>query len=80
MLMRRSVRGFVFVCSLAILASTGCSGLTSSDKPALTTWWLTPYSGTARLAGDPKKVFVSLSVKAIPGLDTDRILALTSDA
>lgn len=80
MLMRSSVRGLVFICSLAMLALTGCSGLTSSDKPALTTWWLTPYTGMARLEGDSQKVSLSLSVTAIPGLDTDRILALTSDA
>ena len=80
MLKRNSLRRLVLICSLTLLASSGCSGLTSSDKPAVTTWWLKPYTGVAMLETETARAPLSVSIKAIPGLDTDRILALTSDA
>ena len=80
MLMKCSARSLLFVCSITLLGLGGCSGLTSSDKPAMTTWWLKPYSGVATLESTPASTSLSVSVKAVPGLDTDRVLALTTDA
>jgi len=59
---------------------TACGGLTRSDKPAISTWWLTPYeSGT--LAPAPGLVTrVAVSVRVTPGLDTDWILTMSTDA
>jgi len=62
------------------LLVSACSGLTRSDKPATKTWWLKPLTGISQesaLASVPK---VDLSVGVVPGLDSDRILTLSSDA
>ena len=63
-----------------MVAISACSGLTQSDKPATKRWWLEPYQAevAAKPAGMPASVV--LSVTAIPGLDTDRILTLSDDA
>ena len=71
---------FVFGLSVLVLSIGACSGLTQSDKPAVKKWWLEPYvvAATAEPAEPP--VPVALSVKVIPGLDSDRILTLSNDA
>ncbi len=56
-----------------------CSGLTQSDKPVTTTWWLEPYVGVAQTAVTETVIPLSLTVTVVPGLDTDQILTL-SDA
>jgi cholesterol transport system auxiliary component len=70
------------VCCL--LASScllfACSNLTRSDKPAVTTWWLKPYSGSPAASVAEPPVQVALTVTAIPGLDSDQILTLSADA
>lgn len=67
---------------LLLLGLSACSALTRSDEPAMTTWWLVPYTGAARLetSGDKQPQPVVVHVSAIPGLDHDRILALTADS
>lgn len=69
------------VCILVIAyLLTACSGLTQSDKPAVTTWWLKPYGGmTPTVVTEPVAV-VDLNVTVVPGLDSDQILALSGDA
>lgn len=58
-----------------------CSSLTQSEKPVVTTWWLEPYSGSEQAAGDVESLTrVAISVSAIPGLDSNQILTLSSDA
>jgi len=65
---------------VALLTTVACSGLTRSDKPATRTWWLEPYTSTAKhLSSDPV-VAVEISVSVVPGLDTDRILTLSNEA
>ena len=70
------------VCLMLMLTLSACSALTRSDEPAMTTWWLVPYTGAARLEtnADNLPQLVLVHVSAIPGLDSDRILALTADA
>ena len=70
------------VLLVALLSSTllltACSGLTRSDKPATSTWLLKPYEGgtTATQA----VIDVNISVTVTPGLDSDWILTLSTDA
>lgn len=62
-----------------LLLVGACSGLTQSDKPAISKWWLEPNeAGQVAPAGSPVGVAVSISV--VPGLDTDRILTLSESA
>jgi ABC-type uncharacterized transport system auxiliary subunit len=65
---------------LLVLVGGACGGLTQSDKPATVKWWLNPFTGTAVTAPASPPLPVELSVTAVPGLDTDRILALSDDA
>lgn len=59
--------------------AVACSGLTQSDKPAISKWWLEPYvAGQAVTIDSP--VNVAVSVKVVPGLDSDRILTLSDNA
>jgi len=62
-----------------MLVTGACAGLTQSDKPAISKWWLEPYvAGVQAVADAP--VNVAISVRVVPGLDTDRILTLSDDA
>jgi len=68
---------------LALAAMTmllaACSGVMDSKQPARQVYMLTPYSGSA--AASPTQVTeLSMTVSAVPGLDTDRVQALSSDA
>jgi ABC-type uncharacterized transport system auxiliary subunit len=65
---------------LLVFALTACGGLTHSDKPAERTWWLLPYTGMSPGMPGEDALTVALSVTAIPGLDTDQILTLSSDS
>lgn len=61
------------------LAAGGCTGLIHSNRPATHTWLLQPYVPSAvRRAGEPARV--NLSVSAVPGLDSERILTFSSDS
>jgi ABC-type uncharacterized transport system auxiliary subunit len=65
---------------LVMLVAGACSGLTQSDKPAMVKWWLNPVTGLAVTTPASGIKAVELSVTAVPGLDTDRILALSDAA
>jgi len=74
----RVIRAF---CLFFISVSLGaCSGLTESDKPAERSWWLTPYSGELQPASPDSVSSIVVSVSVVPGLDTDRILALSDQS
>jgi ABC-type uncharacterized transport system auxiliary subunit len=75
-----SERRIVISSLLLLLCLSACGGLTRSDKPAVTTWWLVPYTGVAQVSAAAPSVPVSVSVTVVPGLDNDRILTLTSDS
>lgn len=80
--LRIPVKLLILVLAFLVLSLCACGALTRSDEPAITTWWLAPYTVGADSAtnvdGQPQPVMVRVS--AIPGLDNDRILALTADS
>jgi ABC-type uncharacterized transport system auxiliary subunit len=80
MVMRNSKRRFAGVLLAVLFSLAACSGLTKSDKPAITTWWLKPYDAMATVDEALRPVPVFVTVTAIPGLDTDKILTLSSDS
>lgn len=65
---------------LGLLLLTACGGLTTSDKPEMRTWMLMPFEQSAKTVLLEAITTVELSVVAIPGLDTDKILTLSKDA
>ena len=72
---------FVVFCLLILaLSVSACGGLTRSDKPATSTWWLEPYTGMTQETSSVPVPLVAISVTVVPGLDTDRILTLSDDA
>jgi len=70
----------VFCLLILVLSINACGGLTRSDKPATKTWWLEPYAGIAKKEPSADVMRVAITVSAIPGLDSDRILTLSDDA
>ena len=78
--MKISQKLSVFCLLTAIIVLNACSGLTSSDRPAVTTWWLIPYTGEARLDQPETTTPITLEVSVVPGLDTDQILTLSGDS
>ena len=65
--------------SLGLLLGA-CSGLTQSNIPANTSWWLEPFEGPGVGVPAEKPTRVTLSVTVVPGLDSNRILTLSEDA
>ena len=57
-----------------------CSGVMDSKQPARQSYMLAPYSGAADAASTAQVPELSMTVSAVPGLDTDRVQALSSDA
>ncbi len=56
-----------FVLLTVLFCLAGCSGLTKSDKPAVTSWWLRPYDAMPVVDGavDSEPVPVSVTVTAV---------------
>lgn len=63
-----------------LLFLTACGGLTTSDKPVTRTWMLMPMESSSGSAASAEVTTIELSVVVVPGLDTDKILTLSSDA
>ncbi|MCP4046324.1 MAG: hypothetical protein GY732_10085, partial [Gammaproteobacteria bacterium] len=80
--MARNISGKSLVLYLLLITMClgACSGLTQSNKPAVTTWWLKPLSGEAQITSPDPVASISVSVTVVPGLDTDRILTLSDDS
>ena len=64
---------------LGLLSLAACGGLTTSDKPVTRTWMLMPLDQPARSEAAATTT-IDLSVAAVPGLDTDKILTFSADA
>jgi len=62
----------------AVLAA--CSGLMTSEQAPKQYYTLMPVSGSGGSAGSEPGPVLAVSVSAVPGLDTDRVLALSPDA
>lgn len=73
-------RKFLLSVLLLPLLVSACGGLTRSDKPATKTWWLKPLTGISQASALARVTRVDLSVRVVPGLDSDRILTLSSAA
>jgi len=63
-----------------LLLLTACGGLTTSDKPVTRTWMLMPLEQSSGSEPSAEVTTIELSVAAVPGLDTDKILTLSSEA
>lgn len=70
----------ILCLSLITVCLGACGGLTQSDKPAVTTWWLNPFTGVVKTETPEVTASVFVSVAVIPGLDTDQILTLSDDS
>lgn len=80
--MNRSLPNAVLPVALlaAVLLAQGCSGVLTSEQPAKQYYLLKPLAAPSPTTTAPGAPGLSLTVTAIPGLDTDRILALDADA
>ena len=68
------------ILTLAFLQLGACSGVMDSKREARQTYLLTPdtsITGAAAPAGAPS---LAVAISVVPGLDTDRIMALGPDA
>ena len=59
---------------------TACGGLLTSESPAKQVYLLEPYMAVYSASENNPLPTLVISVTAVPGLDTDHILALGSDA
>ena len=76
-----STKKHTVFCLLAISGLlSACSGLSRSDKPAVTTWWLEPYIDSPQVTTSDPLLSVALTITAVPGLDSDQILTLSDAA
>jgi ABC-type uncharacterized transport system auxiliary subunit len=71
--------GLLSAVLLALLLN-GCGSVLTSEQPPRQDYLLRPYQAAAAPADGGVKPELALSVAVIPGLDTDRILALGVDA
>jgi ABC-type uncharacterized transport system auxiliary subunit len=68
-------------CLLALTAIvTACGGILTSDQPVRQTYILEPWSAPTGEFTSGSWPILALSVTAVPGLDTDHIQAIGTDA
>jgi ABC-type uncharacterized transport system auxiliary subunit len=77
--MKTAKIGMLTSTFLVIFSLGACSGLTHSDRPAEKTWWLEPYTHMSGDKPSGDEFTLALSVSTVPGLDSDRILTLSSN-
>lgn len=65
---------------LVALVCAGCSGILTSENPQKRYYLLEPYTGAGPVEETATRPDLAVSVVAVPGLDTDRLLALSQDA
>ena len=76
--MTTSIR--ICVSALALGLLTACSGVLTSEQPAKQYYTLMPLAAPPSGPIQEPGPSLSISVSAVPGLDTDRVLALGPDA
>lgn len=79
-IMNSSKKYAVFFVLASAYALAACSGLTKSDNPVVTTWWLKPYTGMTQATTPDTVLPLKLVVTAVPGLDSDQVLTLSREA
>jgi len=72
--------GLILLAFLLSFALAACSGVLSSEQPPRQHYLLMPYAPSPGAGGAEPGPSLLISVSAVPGLDTDRILALSNDA
>ncbi|MFC1688168.1 ABC-type transport auxiliary lipoprotein family protein [Pseudomonadota bacterium] len=70
----------VIVLTLVVFLVSACSGVMDSKQPARQYYLLSPDTTLAAAESTAPGPGLSLNVSVIPGLDTDRVLALSPDA
>ena len=65
---------------LSLFLITACAGILDSELPAERTYWLHPLITSDADADGASSPSLEVTVTAVPGLDTDRILILQSGA
>jgi len=73
-------RKFLIAMIPAFLLLSGCSGVMDSTQPAKRYYMLMPLSGTSEGGTGESLPGLVMNLTAVPGLDTDRIQALGSEA
>jgi ABC-type uncharacterized transport system auxiliary subunit len=68
------------LAALFALSLAGCGNFLTSEQPARHHYLLSPYEAAPAVADSASAPDLALRLTAIPGLDTDRILALGTDA
>jgi len=76
---RKHKRTLTGILSSAIFLAA-CGGLLESDEPAVNVWWLKPVAGAQPVSPAEKPVPLVLDLGVVPGLDNNRVLALSADA
>jgi ABC-type uncharacterized transport system auxiliary subunit len=66
------------IAALAALLTTACSGVLTSDLPPRQEYLLNPVEMAGSAGAEPAPE-LSIRVRVVPGLDTNRILALGED-
>jgi ABC-type uncharacterized transport system auxiliary subunit len=66
--------------ALLTLLLASCSGVMDSAQPARQYYMLVPYAGSAGTSDPSTGPVLSVAVSAVPGLDSNRVQALSSDA
>ena len=70
----------LFYAVFSALALTACSGILNSGKPARQVYLLEPLAASSPSEADANGPELAITVTAVPGLDTEHILSLGSDA
>lgn len=78
MIMKNTTR--LTVLTLAVFQLSACSGVMDSKRDARQTYLLTPAISAGDAGAVANAPSLSLEVSVVPGLDTDRIMALSPDA
>jgi ABC-type uncharacterized transport system auxiliary subunit len=76
----RNVMTVLFLATVPALLLQACGGILTSENAAKQYYMLQPLETPAQRADAGQQHALSVNVTAVPGLDTDRIMALGADA
>ena len=76
----RNVMTVLFLATVPALLMQACGGILTSENAAKQYYLLQPLEAPAPRADAAQRHALSVNVTAVPGLDTDRIMALGADA
>jgi ABC-type uncharacterized transport system auxiliary subunit len=78
--MHTKIPATLFCALFAMLALNACSGILNSGKPARQVYLLEPLAASSAPSANAGGPVLAVTVTAIPGLDTEHILSLGTDA